>query len=122
MSLTCVSCLSFLWADSGVLEASPKHTVVSFVLRNTYAQNNGSSLNIHITEGDGSPSVKDTALEGLPVCWSLLEPSFGIKWIGASNSIIDAITTVSVTLQPNADLLPGEQVLIKDTRDMTEAS
>jgi len=34
--------------------------------------------------------------------------------VGSSNSIRDAITTISVTLQPNADLLPGEQVIIKD--------
>ena len=37
---------------------------------------------------------------------------YQVKWIGSSNSIKGALTQISVTLQPNADLLPGELVII----------
>jgi len=87
-------------------------TVFSFVIRNAYEANNGSLLHLHIGEGAGSPRIASTRMLGLPVTWSKVAPEFRVKWIGSSNAIKGALTQISVTLQPNADLLPGEQVLI----------
>jgi len=85
------NCFGFFWADSSEITTKPKvdnlkshvapncdllhqrtaeltvekiyqETVFSFVLRNTYAPNNGSSLVMDIAAGDGSPAVNSTAL------------------------------------------------------------
>ena len=107
-------CIGFLWADGAVVEPEPKSTVVSFELRNRPQANNGSVLSLSMTAGAGSPAIAESALGGGLVCWSRTMPGFDIKWIGSTNSIRDAITTITVTLQPNADLLPGEQVFVQD--------
>ena len=57
-----------------------------------------------------------------PLCRSRVEPAFDVKWIGASNSILGALTTLSVTLKPNVDLLPGEQLLLSDLLGSSLAS
>ena len=107
-------CIGFLWADGAVVEPAPKSTVFSFELRNRPQANNGSALALSITAGAGSPAIAESALGGELVCWSRTLPGFDIKWIGSTNSIRDAITMITVTLQPNADLLPGEQVFVQD--------